>query len=224
MFQDDPVVSIKNISKQFGEKLVLKDISLSISKEDFIAIVGASGCGKSTLLNIIGLLDTPTAGSYLFSGVNVTTLNDKNKSFLRNKQIGFVFQMYNLIPGLTVRENILVPFIYGERVPKKKQQESLEEIVDFLQITEIMNEKIDHLSGGERQRVAIARAMVKQPILLLCDEPTGNLDPPNTKVVFSALQKYAESGNSVLMVTHNVDLTNQMNKVFLLENGVLTCE
>ncbi|HMM10978.1 MAG TPA: ABC transporter ATP-binding protein [Bacteroidales bacterium] len=195
-----------DISKVFSagevETNALNGVSLSIEKGEFVAIMGPSGCGKTTLLNILGMLDTPSGGTYIFQGQDITFLSERQRAAIRKHNIGFVFQNFNLIDELTVFENVELPLVY-QGVPSKARKERVMQVLGELQIAHKHSLFPPQLSGGQQQRVAVARAMAGNPMLLLADEPTGNLDSMNGEEVMNLLEQLNESGTTIVMVTHS---------------------
>jgi len=215
MFND--VIHISNLFKSFDNSDVLKGINLNINSGDFMTLVGFSGSGKTTLLNIIGLLDDKFSGEYFFDGINVK--NIKNKADFRNSKIGYVFQSFYLIDHLDVLANILLPFNYSKEKP---DMDYVNGLIDELDLRHLMDKKVNVLSGGEKQRVAIARALCRKPSLLLCDEPTGNLDSRNKERVLTILQNInKKTKTTVLIVTHDESIANSANRKYILEEGVI---
>jgi len=215
MFND--VIHISNLFKSFDNSDVLKGINLNINLGDFMTLVGFSGSGKTTLLNIIGLLDDKFSGEYFFDGINVK--NIKNKADFRNSKIGYVFQSFYLIDHLDVLANILLPFNYSKEKP---DMDYVNGLIDELDLRHLMDKKVNVLSGGEKQRVAIARALCRKPSLLLCDEPTGNLDSRNKERVLTILQNInKKTKTTVLIVTHDESIANSANRKYILEEGVI---
>jgi lipoprotein-releasing system ATP-binding protein len=213
---------IEKYYDEVGNRIeVLKGVDLSLSQGEMIAIVGASGTGKTTLLHILGILDRPTAGNLLYDGVEVLKKNDIELSAYRNKKVGFVFQFHHLLPEFTALENIMMPgLIAGYN--KTQMAEEAAEILAKVKLSDRMQHKVGELSGGEQQRVALARAIIMKPLLLLADEPTGNLDAKTGFKVFQLLQEMsAEYSLSAVMVTHNLELAAEMNRCLTLEDGKL---
>ncbi|MDE5719856.1 MAG: ABC transporter ATP-binding protein [Paramuribaculum sp.] len=200
------MIQIKQLNKVFRtsdvETQALNNVNLDIAKGDFVAIMGPSGCGKSTLLNIIGLLDNPTSGNYLLDGKEMGSLKENQRTSLRKGRIGFVFQSFNLIDELTVAENVELPLMYLG-VPKKERRRRVREILDRLNLSHRSRHYPMQLSGGQQQRVAIARAIVGNPVILLADEPTGNLDSTNGREVMELLTALNREGTTIVMVTHS---------------------
>lgn len=216
------VVRLESIDKVYGhsgaELRVLKGIDLEIREGEFVGIVGASGSGKTTLMNILGCLDRPTLGTYTLDGTNVSELTDDELSHVRNRSIGFVFQSFNLIPQLTVLENVEVPLFYG-RIPKRQRHGLCKELLDAVGLSQRLSHYPPQLSGGECQRVAIARALVNQPALLLTDEPTGNLDSKNGEEVLKLFHDMNSQGRTIIMVTHNPEIAEVLPRVVELRDG-----
>ena len=216
---ENAIVVLRNIRKAFPNKEVLKGIDMEIGKGQFVAILGKSGCGKSTMLNIIGMLDKKYHGEYYFDGILVKKRN--SRSIMYNN-IGFVFQMYFLINSLTVIENINVPFLYRKK--PANYEIKLNYLIDELGLLDIVNERCINLSGGEKQRVAIARALITNPRLIICDEPTGNLDSDNAAIILSTLKKEQKTGTSIVVVTHSESLGKKADVMYYMEDGVIKSE
>ena len=208
-------ISLRHIVKGF-DRPVLKDINLEITSGGFISVMGESGCGKSTLTSIVGLIMDFDAGEYLFCGHKIS--NQKDYYRFRQRQIGFVYQKYNLIPSLTAYENIMLPAIYSS---KQLKVQRAEELFFTLNIESILSHKVNTLSGGEKQRVAIARALLLDPALIIADEPTGNLDLRNEKIITDFLIKENESGRAILLITHSKELAKVAKQKYLLSEGLL---
>jgi len=199
--------------------MVLKSVNLEVKRGEFISIVGESGTGKSTLLNIIGLLETFDSGDYYFKDQRINPKKIVSLNQFRLHHIGFVFQMFYLLPKLTVKDNILLSTLYGSKPIDYNLR--LENLVKMLKIDDLLEEKAEYLSGGEKQRVAIARALLNNPDVLICDEPTGNLDVKNTDIVFDILKAINREGTTVIIVTHDLNLAKKTDKVYHLSEGVL---
>ncbi len=212
----------KEITKtyQMGDEIVkaLDRVSIEIEKGDFVSVMGASGSGKSTLMNLLGCLDTPTSGDYFLNGVNVATMDDDKLAQIRNKEIGFVFQTFNLLAGQTALYNVEVPLIYSG-ISKKIRKELCEEILIKVGMKDRMNHKPNELSGGQRQRVAIARALANKPSIILADEPTGNLDSKTTNDIMDLFQKLHSDGNTIILVTHEEDIGSLAKRTIVLKDG-----
>jgi putative ABC transport system ATP-binding protein len=219
------MIELENITKVYrmGEVGVnaLRGITLSITKGEMVAIIGASGSGKSTLLNIIGCLDRPTSGRYIFDGADVSRLSDNQLAEMRNRKFGFVFQEYNLLSRATALSNVELPLIYGGGGRRREQaMEALERVG----LGARARHKPTELSGGEQQRVAIARALVNNPALILADEPTGNLDSKTTAEIVSMFQQLNQEGITVVMVTHEADIASQAQRVIRLHDGEIVSQ
>jgi len=199
---------------------VLKGISLDIFKNEYVALMGPSGSGKSTLMNILGCLDTPTNGKYVLNGHDVSKMSDDSLADVRNIEIGFVFQQFNLLPRLSAAENVALPLIYAG-VNKKERMERALEALKKVGLEERSHHKSNELSGGQIQRVAIARALVNNPSLLLADEPTGNLDSKTSVEVMEIFGKIQEAGNTVVLVTHEEDIARYAKRIVRLRDGVI---
>jgi putative ABC transport system ATP-binding protein len=217
-----PVLELRDLVKEFGagEHLlrVLHGLDLRVEEGEFIGIMGASGSGKTTLLNILGCLDRPSSGSYWLSGKDVSTLGDDELARVRNRSIGFVFQSFQLIPQLTVLENVELPLFY-EGTPRRTRRARCEELLASVGMTHRLASNPTMLSGGECQRVAIARALVNQPALLLADEPTGNLDSRNGAEVMQLFRELHRSGRTIVMVTHNPEIARALPRVVEIHDG-----
>ena len=218
------MIELSNINRHFqvGDQLVkaLDDVSLHIGEGEYISIMGPSGSGKSTLLNLLGLLDRPTSGTYLLNGVDVTGLSDGEQAHLRNEQIGFVFQMFHLVPRLTAAENVELPLVLAG-VPAPERQERIQPALESLGIANRAHHKPEQLSGGQRQRVAIARATVMNPNVLLADEPTGNLDQHSGDDVIAILEGLVDKGLTLIMVTHDLKMGERASRQLRMVDGQL---
>ena len=205
------IIGLENIQKSYylgkQELQVLKGISLEIFKNEYVALMGPSGSGKSTLMNLIGCLDSPTGGKYILNGDDVSKMQDDDLADVRNKEIGFVFQQFNLLPRLTAAENVALPLIYNG-TPKKARTELALEMLDRVGLADRSHHKPNELSGGQNQRVAIARALVNTPSIILADEPTGNLDSKTSVEIMNIFDKIQAEGNTVILVTHEEDIAN----------------
>ncbi len=215
------MIELKNITKVYRMGKVdvhaLRGVTISISKGEMIAVIGASGSGKSTLLNIVGCLDRPTSGKYLLDGANVGQLNDNQLAELRNKKFGFVFQDFNLLPRATSLSNVELPLIYSGGVPRR--QERAREALERVGLGDRANHKPTELSGGEQQRVAIARALVNNPLVILADEPTGNLDSKASAEIIAMFQQLHREGKTVILITHEADIAAQAQRTIRLHDG-----
>ena len=218
------LLTVKHLCKTYGhgETAVqaLKDVSFSISKGEYVAVVGESGSGKSTLLNMIGALDAPTSGKVLIDGKDIFSMNDRKLTIFRRRNIGFIFQAFNLIPELTVEQNIIFPALLDYQTPNRKY---LEELLSVLNLQERRHHLPGQLSGGQQQRVSIGRALFTRPALILADEPTGNLDTQNTREVISLLKKTSKKyEQTIIMITHNRSIAQTADRVLQVSDGVLT--
>lgn len=218
------IIHLENIQKSYfmGNQAipVLKGISLDIFKNEYVALMGPSGSGKSTLMNILGCLDTPTAGKYILNNNDVSKMADDALAEVRNTEIGFVFQQFNLLPRLTAAENVALPLVYAG-VSKKERHERALEALNKVGLAERSHHKSNELSGGQIQRVAIARALVNNPSLLLADEPTGNLDSKTSVEVMEIFGKIQAAGNTVVLVTHEEDIANYAKRIVRLKDGLI---
>jgi putative ABC transport system ATP-binding protein len=202
------------------ELQVLKGVSLDILRNEYVALMGPSGSGKSTLMNILGCLDSPTTGKYILNGHDVSTMPDNDLADIRNKEIGFVFQQFNLLPRLTALENVALPLVYAG-ISKKTRLEMAMEVLRKVDLTERSHHRPNELSGGQCQRVAIARALVNNPSIILADEPTGNLDTKTSYEIMNIFSKIHDDGNTVVLVTHEEDISNYAKRVIRLRDGVI---
>ncbi len=218
------VVALEKVRKTYykpdGSVMVeaLRGVDLSIYSGDYVAIMGASGSGKSTIMNILGCLDQPTAGRYLLDGEDVTTMDDETLSAFRGRTIGFVFQAFNLIPQLTVEENVSVPLFY-RGVSRKDRNERARASLDLVGLGDRLGHRPRELSGGQQQRVAIARALVGEPVVLLADEPTGNLDSSTGEAILQTFEKLHAEGLTIIMVTHDDEVSNRCERIVRLRDG-----
>ncbi len=217
------VIELKSIVKSYDmggaqEVQALRGISVSIAKNEYVAIMGPSGSGKSTLMNIIGCLDTPTSGQYLFNGVNVSEMDDNELAKIRNKEIGFVFQTFNLLPRSDALHNVELPLIYAG-IPSTERKRRAQETLEHVQLGDRVHHKPNELSGGQRQRVAVARALVTRPSIILADEPTGNLDTKTGDEIMMLFEELHRQGNTIILVTHEADIAEHAIRVIRLRDG-----
>lgn len=218
------IIHLEDIKKNYflGKQVieVLKGITVDINKGEYVALMGPSGSGKSTLMNILGCLDTPTAGKYVLNNRDVSKMADNSLADVRNQEIGFVFQQFNLLPRLTALENVALPLVYAG-IPKKQRREKALAMLDRVNLSDRSHHKPNELSGGQNQRVAIARALVNDPSIILADEPTGNLDSKTSQEIMEIFGKIHDSGNTVILVTHEEDIANYAHRVIRLRDGVI---
>lgn len=215
------IEGIKKIYKLGTETIfALREINLSVNKGEYVALMGPSGSGKSTLMNILGCLDTASEGKYILNGINVSKMTENDLAEVRNKEIGFVFQTFNLLPRMTALENVALPLVYAG-IPKKQRNEIAEEILVRVGLKDRMLHKPNELSGGQRQRVAIARGLVNNPSILLADEPTGNLDSKTSVEIMQLFYEIHEAGNTVILVTHEEDIANHAKRIVRIKDGLI---
>ena len=218
------IITIEHIAKiyQVGSEEVhaLRDVSLTIDKNEYVAIMGPSGSGKSTLMNILGCLDTPTKGLYTFSGNNVSEMDDNELATIRNREIGFVFQTFNLLARSDALHNVELPLIYAG-VGKEERRERAREALDQVALSDRMDHKPNELSGGQRQRVAVARALVTQPSIILADEPTGNLETKTGEDIMALFEELYNKGNTIIIVTHEEYIAEHANRIIRLRDGLI---
>lgn len=226
-YMEKEVIRIESIVKNFkvGTVLVeaLRSVSIVIERNEFVAIMGPSGSGKSTMMNILGCLDTPTSGSYFLNGEDVSKMDDNSLAEIRNRQIGFVFQTFNLLPRSTALENVMLPLIYAG-ISKGRRIERGKEVLDEVKLSDRMEHKPNELSGGQRQRVAIARALVNNPAIILADEPTGNLDSKTSIEILGLLEEIHKMGNTVIIVTHEEDIALHAHRIIRLMDGEISSD
>ena len=219
-----PLIKITNIKRDFilGNEIVyvLKGIDLEINKGEYVALMGPSGSGKSTLMNLLGCLDTPTSGTYILNGKDVSQMHDDELAEIRNKEIGFVFQTFNLLPRTTALANVALPMIYAG-YSKSERNTRATEVLAQVNLADRMDHQPNQLSGGQRQRVAIARALVNKPSIILADEPTGNLDSKTSVEIMKLFGDIHESGNTVILVTHEEEIAAYAHRVIRLRDGII---
>ncbi len=220
----EPMIAVKELKKTYimGAATVnaLQSISLNIFKNEYVALMGPSGSGKSTLMNLLGCLDSPTSGEYFLNGINVSTMTDSELAEVRNKEIGFVFQTFNLLPRLSALENVALPLVYAG-LSKSKRLERAEEVLSAVGLADRMDHKPNELSGGQRQRVAIARALVNNPSIILADEPTGNLDSKTSIEIMHIFEELYKQGNTIILVTHESDIAEYAHRVVRMRDGLI---
>jgi putative ABC transport system ATP-binding protein len=221
---DGGIIHLENIRKNYfmGKNVleVLKGVSLDIDKNEYVALMGPSGSGKSTLMNILGCLDTPTAGRYILNQQDVSKMEDNSLAEVRNKEIGFVFQQFNLLPRLTALENVALPLVYAG-INKKQRNEKALHVLDMVNLSDRSHHRPNELSGGQSQRVAIARALVNDPAIILADEPTGNLDTKTSYEIMEIFNTIHSGGNTIVLVTHEEDIANHAHRIIRLRDGVI---
>lgn len=216
------VIDISDVKKvyQMGDQTVhaLRGVTLNINRNEYVALMGPSGSGKSTLMNMLGCLDTPTTGTYLLNGQNVSTLIDDELAEIRNKEIGFVFQTFNLIPRLSSLENVALPLVYSG-MKKSDRLAKAQQVLESVGLGNRVDHKPNELSGGQRQRVAVARALVNDPSIILADEPTGNLDSKTSIEIMALFEEIHNNGNTVILVTHEPDIAEHAHRIIRLKDG-----
>ena len=224
MTSQPPIISIEHISKMYemGDEQVfaLRDVSLTIRQGEYVALMGPSGSGKSTLMNMLGCLDTPTSGRYEFNGVNVNEMDDDDLAGIRNREIGFVFQTFNLLPRATALSNAELPLVYAGMKTEDRHRRAAE-VLASVGLAERSGHRPNELSGGQRQRVAIARALVTQPSIILADEPTGNLDSKTGQEIMALFDELYKQGNTVILVTHEEDIARHARRIVRLRDGLI---
>lgn len=211
------LIQIKNLSKEFGKVKALDNINLNIYKGEWIAIMGPSGSGKSTLLNILSLMDDPSSGKYILDNEDLEQINEEQKITLRREKIGLIFQQFHLIPYLSALENVMLSQYYHSSV----DEEDAKAVLEKVGLSHRLSHLPSQLSGGEQQRVCIARALINNPEILLADEPTGNLDEANEKIVLETLQKLKNEGKTIVLITHNPELAKFADRTLILQHGIL---
>lgn len=218
------IIKLTNIARQYTigteEIHALKSVSLSIHKNEYVALMGPSGSGKSTLMNILGCLDTPSTGEYILNDISVARMLDNDLAEVRNKEIGFVFQTFNLLPRSTALENVALPLVYSG-ISKVDREKRAKEVLDQVGLTNRMMHKPNELSGGQRQRVAIARALVNKPAIILADEPTGNLDSKTSVEIMGLFEEIHKNGNTIILVTHEEDIARHAHRIVRLKDGLV---
>ncbi|MCX6351934.1 MAG: ABC transporter ATP-binding protein [Bacteroidetes bacterium] len=219
-----PIITTRNVSKIYKigvlEIPALKSVSIDINRSEYVALIGASGSGKSTLMNILGCLDTPSSGEYILNGNNVSELSDNDLAAIRNKEIGFVFQTFNLIPRMTSLENVALPLVYAG-IGKSQRLEMARHTLESVGLGDRVDHKPNELSGGQRQRVAVARALVNNPSIILADEPTGNLDSKTSLEIMDLFEELHAKGNTIIIVTHEPDIAGRSHRIVRLKDGLV---
>lgn len=220
----EEIISLSHIQKTYkiGDEVInaLKDVSLKINKNEYVALMGPSGSGKSTLMNMLGCLDSPTAGEYILNNHSVARMSDNELAEVRNKEIGFVFQTFNLLPRATTLENVALPLVYAG-FSKTNRDKRAKEVLEQVGLGNRMNHKPNELSGGQRQRVAIARALVNKPAIILADEPTGNLDSKTSIEIMGLFEEIHNNGNTIILVTHEEDIAMHAHRIVRLKDGLV---
>jgi putative ABC transport system ATP-binding protein len=220
----EPLISIKHLKKTYkiGEEVIaaLQDVSLSISRNEYVALMGPSGSGKSTLMNMLGCLDSPGSGEYVLNGTSVARMSDAQLAEVRNKEIGFVFQTFNLLARSTALENVALPLVYAGW-GKAEREARAREVLASVGLSNRVSHKPNELSGGQRQRVAIARALVNKPAIILADEPTGNLDSKTSVEIMGLFEEIHKSGNTIILVTHEEDIALHAHRIVRLKDGLV---
>ncbi len=220
----NPIIHLESIRKSYimgkNELEVLKGISMDIAANEYVALMGPSGSGKSTLMNILGCLDTPSSGKYVLNDHDVSKMEDNDLAEIRNKEIGFVFQQFNLLPRLTALENVALPLVYAGMARKLRNEKAMY-VMEMVSLTDRSHHKPNELSGGQCQRVAIARALVNDPSIILADEPTGNLDSKTSYEIMDIFGTIHNKGNTVILVTHEEDIANHAHRIIRLRDGIV---
>jgi len=218
----EPIIKLNKIVRNFqlGKEViqVLKRVSLEVNKNEYVALMGPSGSGKSTLMNLLGCLDTPTSGEYFLNGTNVSKMTDNSLAQVRNKEIGFIFQTFNLLPRYSSLDNVALPLIYAG-IPKDVRNQKAKDALQSVGLAERMNHKPNELSGGQRQRVAVARALVNNPSIILADEPTGNLDTKTSHEIMALFDDIHRAGNTIIIVTHEEDIARMARRIVRMRDG-----
>ena len=220
----DKIIEIKGLKRDFavGSEIVkaLKGVDVSVLKNEYLAMMGPSGSGKSTLMNLLGCLDTPTAGAYNLNGTNVSSLKDDDLAEIRNKEIGFIFQTFNLLPRLTALENVSLPLVYAGYNSEDRKIKA-QDVLEKVGLGDRMDHRPNQLSGGQRQRVAVARALVNDPSIILADEPTGNLDSKTSLDIMRLFEEIHEMGNTLIVVTHEEEVASHAHRILRLRDGMV---
>jgi putative ABC transport system ATP-binding protein len=220
----EPLITIKDIGRKYviGSEIIhaLKSVSLTINKGEFVALMGPSGSGKSTLMNILGCLDTPSKGDYILNGINVSQMTENQLAEVRNKEIGFVFQTFNLLPRNTALDNVALPLVYSG-VSKEQREDRANKALTNVGLEHRVHHKPNELSGGQRQRVAVARALINDPSIILADEPTGNLDTKTSIEIMGLIEDIHDKGNTIILVTHEEDIALHAHRIVRMRDGLI---
>jgi len=220
----ESIIQLSNIARRYviGTETIhaLVSVSLEVAKNEYVALMGPSGSGKSTLMNMLGCLDTPSEGEYVLNGISVARMSDNELAEVRNKEIGFVFQTFNLLPRATALENVMLPLVYAG-MPKNQRTERAKEVLHQVGLGDRMHHKPNELSGGQRQRVAVARALVNHPAIILADEPTGNLDSKTSIEIMGLFEEIHRNGNTIIVVTHEEDIAMHAHRIVRLRDGLV---
>lgn len=222
--EDKAIIQIEGITKFYkvGTQTVkaLRGVDLTIGSNEYVAIMGPSGSGKTTLMNILGCLDTPTGGVYVLNGTDVSKMNDDELAGVRNKEIGFVFQTFNLLPRYSALDNVMLPLIYAGCTREEREERAIK-VLDNVGLSDRMNHNPNELSGGQRQRVAVARALINNPSIILADEPTGNLDSKTSVDIMNLFEEIFKQGNTIIVVTHEEDIAKHARRIVRLRDGLI---
>jgi putative ABC transport system ATP-binding protein len=220
----EPLITIKDIGRKYviGTEIIhaIKSVSLTINKGEFVALMGPSGSGKSTLMNILGCLDTPTKGDYILNGINVSQMTENQLAEVRNSEIGFVFQTFNLLPRNSALDNVALPLVYAG-VSKEQRQERARKTLENVGLGHRVDHRPNELSGGQRQRVAVARALINDPSIILADEPTGNLDTKTSIEIMGLIEDIHDKGNTIILVTHEEDIAQHAHRIVRMRDGLV---
>lgn len=224
MIKAAEIIRLNDIGRMYrmGDEEIhaLRSVTVNIKKNEYVAMMGPSGSGKSTLMNMIGCLDTPSKGQYVLNGQDVSNMDDNQLAEVRNKEIGFVFQTFNLLPRLSALENVALPLVYAG-MPKAQRLKRAEEVLALVGLGNRMNHKPNEMSGGQRQRVAVARALVNHPSIILADEPTGNLDSKTSYEIMGLFEEIHQQGNTIILVTHEEDIARHAHRIVRLRDGLI---